>query len=141
MNHMNRQTTISKEKIIIHSSSETFDAILSLEEFAKLYEIPVVVIQKINTAIKELLSSIIGYQTTPIELAFSLSTTGKLIIELRYEGTAFNPFFPTNQILKKPSILEDIGSLGLHLVRKCMDTYYYHRENQLNIVSMCKNRV
>jgi anti-sigma regulatory factor (Ser/Thr protein kinase) len=143
---MNTQETISKKKIIIHSSSQTFDAIIGLEQFAKMHEIPLVVIQKINGALKELLSSIIEYTTfkqqeTPIELAFSLSTTGKLIIELRYEGTAFNPFFPSNQVLKKHSILEGIGSLGLHLVRKCMDTYYYQRKHQLNVVYLCKNRV
>jgi anti-sigma regulatory factor (Ser/Thr protein kinase) len=143
---MNAQEIISKKKIIIHSDSETVDAIVGLEQFAQMYEIPVFVIQKINIAIKELLFSILGYttieqQSTPIELALSLSTTGRLIIELRYGGTAFNPFFPSNQTLKKQSILEDIGSLGLHLVRKCMDSYYYRQENQLNVVSMCKNRV
>jgi len=138
---------MNTHKIIIHSNSETFDAIAGLEQFAKMYEIPIFVIQKINIAIKELLFSILGYttieqQTTPIELILSLSTTGKLIIELRYGGTAFNPFFPTNQAVKKQSILEDIGTLGLHLVRKCMDSYYYYQqEDQLNVVSMCKNRV
>jgi anti-sigma regulatory factor (Ser/Thr protein kinase) len=144
MDHMNVEKNISKKKIIIHSNSETFDAILDLEQFAKMYEIPVFLIQKINGAIKELLSSIIAtfeQQITPIELVFALSTNGQLIIELRYGGTAFNPFFPANQAIKKQSILEDLGSLGLHLVRKCMDTYYYQRENQLNIISMCKNRV
>ncbi len=139
---MNIQETISKKKIIVHSNSETFDAIAGLEQFAKMYEIPAFVIQKINIAIKELLFSILGYttfeqQTTPIELVLSLSTSGRLIIELRYGGTAFNPFFPT----KKQSILEDIGSLGLHLVRKCMDSYYYRQENQLNVISMCKDCV
>ena len=139
---MNIQETISKKKIIVHSNSETFDAIAGLEQFAKMYEIPAFVIQKINIAIKELLFSILGYttfeqQTTPIELVLSLSTSGRLIIELRYGGTAFNPFFPT----KKQAILEDIGSLGLHLVRKCMDSYYYRQENQLNVISMCKDCV
>jgi|VirMetMinimDraft_7_1064189.scaffolds.fasta_scaffold56076_2 anti-sigma regulatory factor (Ser/Thr protein kinase) len=146
MDYINGQQNISKKKIIIHSNSETFNAIIGLEQFAKMYEIPVFAIQKINGAIQELLSSIIGYTTfqqqiTPIELVFSLSNNGKLIIELRYGGTAFNPFFPSNQATKKQSILEDIGSLGLHLVRKCMDSYYYQRENQLNVISMCKNRV
>lgn len=140
MNHMNTQ------EITIHSSSETYDAIAGLEQFAKIYEIPAVVIQKINIAIKELLCSILGYttleqQSTPIELILSLSTTGRLIIELRYGGTAFNPFFPVNQSFKKQSSLEDIGSLGLHLVRKCMDSYYYKQENQLNVISLCKDRV
>ena len=137
---------MNTQKIIIHSNSETFDAIAGLEQFAKMYEIPIVVIQKINIAIKELLFSILGYRTikeqaSPIELALSLSTGGKLIIELRYGGTAFNPFFPNNQAVKKQFYLDDIGSLGLHLVRKCMDSYYYQQENQLNVVSMCKNRV
>jgi len=137
---------MNTQKIIIHSNSETFEAIAGLEQFAKMYEIPVALIQKINVAIKELLFSILGYtsieqQTTPIELALSLSTRGELIIELRYGGTAFNPFLPTNQAVKKQSILEGIGSLGLHLVRKCMDSYYYQQENQLNVISMCKNRV
>lgn len=146
MKHMNIEEIISKKEIIIHSSSETVDAIAGLEQFAKMYEIPAAVIQKINIAIKELLFSILGYttleqQSTPIELILSLSTTGRLIIELRYGGTAFNPFFPASQHLKKQSILEDIGSLGLHLVRKCMDSYDYQQENQLNIVSMCKDRV
>ena len=143
---MNTEEIISKKEIIIHSSSETFDAIAGLEQFAKIYEIPAAVIQKINIAIKELLFSIQGYttleqQSTPIELILSLSTTGRLTIELRYGGTAFNPFFPTNQSLKTQFILEDIGSLALHLVRKCMDSYYYQQENQLNVISMCKDRV
>ncbi len=146
MNNMDTQKTISKKKITIYSSLETTKAISSLEQFANMYEIPVVVIQKINIAIKELLSSILDYtafksQETAIDLVFSLSNTGKLIIELQYKGIAFNPFFPTNQVRKEHSILEDIGSLGLHLVRKCMDTYYYQRDNQLNTVFMCKNRV
>jgi anti-sigma regulatory factor (Ser/Thr protein kinase) len=137
---------MNTQEITIHSSSEMLDAIANLEQFAKIYEIPAVVIQKINIAIKELLFSILGYntleqQSTPIELISSLSTTGRLIIELRYGGTAFNPFFPANQSLKKQSNLEDIGSLGLHLVRKCMDSYYYRQENQLNVVSLCKDCV
>lgn len=143
---MNTEEIISTKKIIIHSSSETFDVITGLEQFAKIHEIPVLIIQKINDTLKELLFSITEYATvkqqeTPIELTLSLSATGKLIIELRYRGRPFNPFFPTNPTLKEETNLEDIGSLGLHLVRKYMDTYYYRREHQLNVVYLCKNRV
>lgn len=143
---MNTQESISKQKLTIDSTPEIVDAIADLEQFAGVYEIPVVLIQKINIALQELLSSIINNisfkkQKTSIELLFSLSQTGKLSIELRYGGTAFNPFFPTNQVIKKQPILEDIGSLGQHLVRKCMDSYYYQLENQQNVVFMCKDRV
>jgi len=140
---MSLQQTISKKEITIHSHSEIIEAIASLEQFAKKHGIPIFVIQKINSAIQELLFSIIKYKTFKqleihIELDFSLFVTGKLNIELRYGGMAFNPFVPVNQATKKHAILEGIGSLGLHLVRKSMDTYYYQRTNQLNVVSMCK---
>lgn len=140
---MNIKDIISKKKLFIHSSSDTVGAVAYLEKFAQIYEIPVVVIQKINVVVKELLCSIVDHTplkelNTKVELSLVLSSTGKLTIELRYYGVPFNPFFPIN---KENHTIEDIGSLSLHLARKCMDTYYYRRNNQLNIVSLCKNQV
>lgn len=140
---MNIKDIISKKKLLIQSSSDTVGAVAYLEKFAQIYEIPVAVIQKVNVVVKELLCSIADHTplkqlNTKVELCLALSSAGKLTIELRYYGVPFNPFFPIN---KDNTPIEDIGSLSLHLARKCMDTYHYQRDNQLNIVSLCKNQV
>lgn len=138
---------ITSQKIIINNSTADIQsAILSLENFAHVHGIPITTIDRVNAAISELLANIVQYsfpknKQGEIGITLQLFDTGKLAIKLINKGIPFNPFYTSPPKYNNASKYKNMDSLGLHLVRKCMDEYNYKRIVDYNITWMSKEQI
>jgi anti-sigma regulatory factor (Ser/Thr protein kinase) len=136
----------SKNIIISNTINEAKIAVILFEAFAKLVEIPIFLMEKVNTMMNELLSNIIKYgfpnkKAGKITIALELFDTGKLSIKMTDKGVPFNPFQITPPNTKIPIEDRETGGLGIHLVRKLMDEFSYKRMTDRNVILMSKNQV
>ncbi len=98
----------------------------------------------INLSLEEIITNIIkyGYKDDlehTIKVVIKLNGTQKLQLEVIDDGIEFNPFEHPAPDTSKSLKERDIGGLGIHLVRNCMDYFNYERENNINKVVMVKN--
>ena len=59
---------------------------------------------------------------------------GRLVIEVRDDGHAFNPLEQAAPDTTLPAEQRDIGGLGIHLVRQMTDSVIYERCDGCNVV-------
>jgi serine/threonine-protein kinase RsbW len=94
-----------------------------------------------NLAIEEMVSNTIKYAYSDgrqheIDVQLSLHEYA-LEIEIRDDGTAFNPFtYPAPRAA--PIDRRKAGGLGIHLVRNIVDNFHYVRCEGQNIVRLTK---
>lgn len=98
----------------------------------------------INLSLEEIITNIIKYGYNDdlehtIKVVIKLNGTQKLQLEIIDDGIEFNPFEHPAPDTSKSLEERDIGGLGIHLVRNCMDYFNYERENNINKVVMVKN--
>jgi len=60
-------------------------------------------------------------------------------IQIRDEGRAFDPLMVPEPNVNQPVEQRKIGGLGIHLVKKLMDSVSYERKNNENIVTLRKS--
>jgi anti-sigma regulatory factor (Ser/Thr protein kinase) len=63
---------------------------------------------------------------------------GRLFIEVRDDGRAFNPLEQAAPDTTLPAEQRDIGGLGIHLVRQMTDSVVYERRGHENVVVATK---
>lgn len=133
--------------ISISNSVEHISKVLQkFKDFAQSCEIPSQTIYKTEQVLVEIVDSIIDFNCSTknldnIFIEFKLFQSGKLVININYKGMPFNPFFTTS-IESEPSLVaQEIGGLGLHLTKRLMDEYSYHRKQETNLISMIKTLV
>jgi anti-sigma regulatory factor (Ser/Thr protein kinase) len=102
--------------------------------------LPSRILYKANLVLEEVLTNIIKYafddaSVHEIGVLLTLSEDG-LFIEIVDDGIEFDPLaMPAPEM--KASILEvDEGGLGVHLVRRTVDSMSYRRDASRNILSM-----
>ena len=98
----------------------------------------------INLSLEEIITNIIKYGYNDdlehtIKVVIKLNGTQKLQLEIIDDGIEFNPFEHPAPDTSKYLEERDIGGLGIHLVRNCIDYFNYERENNINKVVMVKN--
>jgi len=98
----------------------------------------------INLSLEEIITNIIKYGYNDnlehtIKVVIKLNDTQTLQLEVIDDGLEFNPFEHPAPDTSKSLEERDIGGLGIHLVRNCMDYFNYERENNINKVVMVKN--
>ncbi|MEJ8571561.1 ATP-binding protein [Microbaculum marinum] len=113
-----------------------------IESFGALHDIGDKVVHSVNLALDELLANIISYgadgETLPeIEVTVGLADE-ILTVEISDTG---RPFDPTE--MPEPDLdadLDDrpIGGLGIHFVRKMMDSVSYRHKDGRNVVTLSK---
>lgn len=96
-----------------------------------------------NLAIEELVTNIIKYgyddkEQHLIEMTLALENN-VLSIEIRDDGHEFDPFDRPEPDTNLPAAERDIGGLGIHFVRKMLDSCAYHRRDGVNVVTVTKN--
>jgi sigma-B regulation protein RsbU (phosphoserine phosphatase) len=110
--------------------------------FSEDYKIPNTIRRKMNMVFDEVLNNIISYAYQDSEEHFIEVTAelwkDRLMVSISDDGIPFNPF-----TLEEPDTglaLEDrtIGGLGIHLVKKSMDKFFYQRRIDKNMVTLVK---
>ena len=114
-----------------------------LEQLAKEWKIPKEISFQINLALEEMVTNIINYvyedkSSHTITLSFILHGS-VIIIQIEDGGRAFNPLTAPEPDTTEPAEKRKIGGLGIHLVKKLMDTVTYARKNDKNILTIQKN--
>jgi serine/threonine-protein kinase RsbW len=95
-----------------------------------------------DLALAEWITNVISYAWTDgaaheIELRLSVAD-GVARAEVSDNGRAFNPLQHPPADTAAPLEARPIGGLGIHMMRKLMDTVEYRRENGRNVVVMSR---
>jgi serine/threonine-protein kinase RsbW len=95
-----------------------------------------------NLAIEEIVTNTIKYgydDTRKHEIVVCLELTDNMLnIEICDDGKEFNPFNQPEPDISLRSDEPPIGGLGVHFVRKMLDTCAYDRRDGRNIVKLSK---
>jgi sigma-B regulation protein RsbU (phosphoserine phosphatase) len=115
-----------------------------LAQFWNEYNLDSDKMSHINLSLEEIITNIIkyGYNDSSehtIKVVIRLCDAQKIQLEVIDDGLEFNPFEHPAPDTSKSLEQRDIGGLGIHLVRNCMDSYKYEREDNLNKIVMVKN--
>jgi len=112
------------------------------EELAQEWELPVSLTMNINLVLEEALSNIIYYAFNDngehkIRISISFSNN-KLTVRIKDDGIPFDPSTQLQPDITLPAVERPVGGLGIFLISKIMDTIYYSREKNLNILTLTK---
>lgn len=116
----------------------------SIEELAEKWNIPGKTAREINLAAEELFTNIVFYAFDdkaehPVTIDFNLVDQRLLEIVISDDGKPFNLLeAKSDNGLDSPVEDRKIGGLGIHFVRKMMDTVEYRRAGGKNIVTLTK---
>lgn len=114
----------------------------AVTEFCELHGISPKVMFAVNLAVEEIVTNIISYGYTD-ELVHSIVLSlclkqETLLITVSDDAAAFNPLAIPPPDLDKPLAERDAGGLGIHFVRKVMDSVEYRRDEGRNVLMLCK---
>ena len=136
---------MNKETITIRNDiSELEKIVQKLEFIEEKWELSPKIIFNLNLALEELISNIIFYGFDDdgeheINISFEKEKT-LLKILISDEGKEFNPFnVSVEEELDKSVEEREIGGLGIHFVKKLMDSFEYNRVNKINNITLIKN--
>jgi sigma-B regulation protein RsbU (phosphoserine phosphatase) len=114
----------------------------TLKEFGQRHGLASKVIHDLNLAMEEILTNIISYGYTDNrehEVKVRLSAQlGEVRVEIEDDGQPFNPLEAPEPEITKPLEERKIGGLGIHLVRKLMDSLEYKRQGERNLLTIKK---
>ena len=98
---------------------------------------------KLNLVIEELFTNIVsyGFRDTNEHIIEIITTVenDKFKTVLIDDGISFNPLEKEDPDLEVSLNERKIGGLGIHLMKKLMDEYYYERVDNKNILTIIKN--
>ncbi len=107
-----------------------------VESFGERNAFPRKVIYQVRLVLDELLTNVISYgfsdgQKHEIEIRMRLEDS-RLHLCIEDDATAFDPLQAAEPDLRSPAEDRAIGGLGIHLVRKLMDSVRYERRDGKN---------
>src|SRR5262249_20363293 len=106
----------------------------TLRECVQSHGVASKVILALNLALGEILTNMITYGYTDNrehEVKVRLSAQrGEVSVEIEDDGQPFNPLEAPEPDITKPLEERNIGGLGIHLVRKLMDSLEYKRQGE-----------
>ena len=98
---------------------------------------------RLNLALEEAVSNVIQYaypKDTDGQVDIDASLDGKdLTFTVSDRGKPFDPISLAEVDINVDIKERKVGGLGIHIVRKIMDTVRYEREGDRNILTMTKN--
>ncbi|SDL38727.1 serine/threonine-protein kinase RsbW [Maridesulfovibrio ferrireducens] len=141
----NRQSQVGDDKI----SSFTLKADLSelkilaekIENFGQQNEIPEKNIFEVNLVLDELFTNLVSYGCFSDSHSFDIELIlkdGVMFIEINDDGKPFNPLDIPEPEIQCDCDERRIGGLGIHFMRKMMDSIEYELGNGKNILKLTK---
>ncbi len=133
---------MEKTIILVKNKLDQLSLIVSeLEKFAESENLDAAALFNINLAVEELFTNIVFYAYSDKDehtIILRLSkNNNKVTIEIEDDGIEFNPLnYSEPDHIDKPLEEREIGGLGIHFVRKIMETIDYNRENNKNILTL-----
>ena len=101
-------------------------------------------LRKIELSAEEALVNIItyAYSGRPEEIAIQIKVIPKSHVEIAItdRGPAFNPLEYKEASLDGDIETRDIGGLGIHLMKRNMDSVHYKRIKNANILTLIKKK-
>jgi anti-sigma regulatory factor (Ser/Thr protein kinase) len=131
---------------IVFKINSDFDelpaAAAAATQFLESHSASASVIFAANLAIEEIVTNTIKYgyddaHTHEIIVRLEM-TPNTLTIEICDDGKEFNPFNQPEPDISLRSEGPRIGGLGVHFVRRMLDTFAYDRRNGRNVVKLGK---
>ncbi len=135
---------LASTKISITNELQNITKVVEhFDKFCESYEVDMATNQKVNLSLDDLINNIIsyGYQDDfehTIELAFKLFKD-KLTVVVKDDAMPFNPFNGDGVDVSVSIDDREIGGLGIHLIKKLMSEYSYHRKANKNVVTLTIN--
>ena len=112
-------------------------------EFGRRHRLAPKILHDVNLAVEEILANIISYGYTDnreeheIKLRVSVQPE-EVRVDVEDDGRPFNPLEAPEPDTTKPLEERTVGGLGIHLVRKLMDSLEYKRRDNKNFLSLKK---
>ena len=131
-----------KHFIMINSITELPVLARKTEDLAQEWELPVSLTMNISLVLEEAFSNIIYYAFNDdgvhkIRITISLRND-KLTVRIKDDGIPFDPTAQRQPDITLPAVERPVGGLGIFLISKIMDTVYYSREKNLNVLTLTK---
>jgi anti-sigma regulatory factor (Ser/Thr protein kinase) len=130
------------EIVLTNRPEERRRLLRALEVFAAEHRLPAKVLQAADLALEEHLTNVLHYAYADAalhEIRVRLSCDERaFLVEVEDDGQAFNPLDAPPVDTYVPLEERPVGGLGIHLMRKFMDTLDYRREGGRNILRMTK---
>lgn len=132
---------LSEKTITIQHQKDIQLAAVLFEELAILYHTPSITIDQVRLLLLSILGSI-NHTTSPpqqkncITLTFKLFAKGSISIKLLHKGSFFNPF--QKNLTEHHFCDGNLDTFSLHLARKYMSIYTYHRVLDYNVIYLKK---
>jgi anti-sigma regulatory factor (Ser/Thr protein kinase) len=121
-----------------------FSVMEEMELFCRQSRLPQALILQLQLALEELATNAIKYgyfgrDAGQIEIRLTIDAwTARL--RIADNGAPFDPLTATAPDFARGLEEREIGGLGIHLIRRVMDTVHYERCGGKNIVTVCKKR-
>ena len=64
----------------------------------------------------------------------------KIVVTIETPGIPFNPLELNSKEIVKEKEEEELGGMGIHLIKQMIDDYVYVRTNNTNIIKLIKHR-
>jgi len=131
------------ENIVITNNVDQLPVLAGkIEELSNKWEFPAELTMSLNLVMEEAVSNVIFYafkdnEKHEIFISFSLEEN-ILTIEIKDDGTPFDPTLRQKPDLTLPAEERPIGGLGIFLIKKIMDSVSYKRHNNNNILTLIK---
>jgi serine/threonine-protein kinase RsbW len=127
---------------ILNQLTELERIATTLETIGENWDLQMSLTLNLNLVLEELITNIIFYGFTDkdehlIEINICFEDH-KIFLTVEDDGIAFNPLLKEDADISLPAEERAIGGLGIHFVRKLMDTIRYERKNEKNILTMMK---
>lgn len=131
--------TLHERRFTVGVSPEDIVAVQAALAEAVAGRLPAAALFRLSMAIEELITNVEehgGGPETAVAVAI-LVGPAQVTVELRDGGPAFDPFDRAPPAsLDLPLEDRPIGGLGLHLIRKMVDSAIYRREGEENVVRL-----
>lgn len=104
-------------------------------------------VNKIVMCMDELVTNVISYAYLDkaeheIQISAQVDTVKHEInITIKDDGEEFDPTNPSKPNIHHPLHQRQVGGLGLHIVSSILDKMVYHRENNMNILTVTKSLI